>query len=34
LVAALLERETIEGAEIEAIVHAHAEPRAPVRVAE
>ena len=34
LVAALLERETIEGAEIEAIVHAHAEPRRPVRVAE
>jgi cell division protease FtsH len=31
LVAALLERETIEGAEIEAIVHAHADSRPPLR---
>jgi cell division protease FtsH len=31
LVAALLERETIEGAEIEALVHAHADSRPPLR---
>ena len=31
LVAVLLERETIEGAEIEAIVHAHADSRPPLR---
>jgi ATP-dependent Zn protease len=31
LVAALLERETVEGAEIEAIVHAHADSRPPLR---
>ncbi len=37
LVAALLERETVEGAEIEAIVHAHADsrpPLLPIRAAE
>jgi len=31
LVVALLERETIEGAEIEAIVHTHADSRPPLR---